>query len=271
MDAPAVLPASKDDFAKASAMNRKVNALGPWATKIFFSEVQALYLPALLRTFYTNSIGDFDFTDPAMFAYYSSIANATSNSPYADRFVRERQDEAITFKVSLVEMIIEMSDWVKDDRLAKSIEVIPGLLSCLTSLNGSIHLQKDLSRPPIPPLPKAIRAQLLDVVPRLRSIQHHVVRYSEDFAISVRLVEALANEDDNPRTDSARDPYMEAGGYVSFFACAANEGEVEFGAVPCQKKDLKACSVCKTVRYCSPAHQRLRWKDHKRFCFAPTW
>lgn len=49
-----------------------------------------------------------------MFAYYSSIANATSNSPYADRFVRERQDEAITFKVSLVEMIIEMSDWVKD-------------------------------------------------------------------------------------------------------------------------------------------------------------
>lgn len=40
---------------------------------------------------------------------------------------------------------------------------------------------------------------------------------------------------------------MEAGGYVSFFACAANEGEVEFGAVPCQKKDLKACSVVRRL------------------------
>lgn len=49
-----------------------------------------------------------------MFAYYSSIVNGISNSPYTDRFVRERQDEVISFKISLVEMIIEMSDWVKD-------------------------------------------------------------------------------------------------------------------------------------------------------------
>ncbi|KAL7409113.1 hypothetical protein BDY24DRAFT_404265 [Mrakia frigida] len=34
---------------------------------------------------------------------------------------------------------------------------------------------------------------------------------------------------------------------------------------------LQFCSKCKSACYCSPAHQKEDWKNHKKVCVAPRW
>ena len=53
----------------------------------------------------------------------------------------------------------------------------------------------------------------------------------------MKLLNALAHEDDDPRTDSARDGYMAMGGYVTFYSCGANEERLSLELF------LKTCSV----------------------------
>ena len=128
-------------------------------------------------------------------------------------------------------------------RLPRVIVLLPALISILADLNCSILMQKDhLTRPPPSPLPKALRNQLLLVVPRLRSLKAHIQKYPAHFYVTLDNLEAFANMDDDPRTDSARDGFMAMGGYLPFCSSAAGEGEVEFGAVPCGRKDLKGCT-----------------------------
>ncbi|KAJ6514756.1 hypothetical protein DFH09DRAFT_1196223 [Mycena vulgaris] len=37
------------------------------------------------------------------------------------------------------------------------------------------------------------------------------------------------------------------------------------------KRLLRECAKCHTVRYCCPEHQRQHWKEHKPTCFAPAY
>ncbi|KAL7410011.1 hypothetical protein BDY24DRAFT_189552 [Mrakia frigida] len=51
-----------------------------------------------------------------------------------------------------------------------------------------------------------------------------------------------------------------------------NDGEVdECAMVAGKNRKLKFCSICKSVAYCSPEHQRADWKRHKKVCVAPSW
>lgn len=40
----------------------------------------------------------------------------------------------------------------------------------------------------------------------------------------------------------------------------------ECGNTECALKDLKKCSRCNAVYYCSVEHQKLHWKEHKKLC-----
>ncbi|KAL7411627.1 hypothetical protein BDY24DRAFT_395568 [Mrakia frigida] len=55
-----------------------------------------------------------------------------------------------------------------------------------------------------------------------------------------------------------------------WLGCAADTG-----AGGCHKLEggssMKACSRCLSVRYCSVAHQRSHWKEHKKTCWEPIW
>ncbi|KAJ6512567.1 hypothetical protein C8R45DRAFT_960745 [Mycena sanguinolenta] len=37
------------------------------------------------------------------------------------------------------------------------------------------------------------------------------------------------------------------------------------------KRKLRECAKCHTVRYCCPEHQKQHWKEHKPTCFAPAY
>lgn len=55
------------------------------------------------------------------------------------------------------------------------------------------------------------------------------------------------------------------------WSCFARPAEVvashrQCAAQGCSKKGMMRCSECRSVRYCSEAHQKLAWPDHKLLC-----
>jgi hypothetical protein len=55
-----------------------------------------------------------------------------------------------------------------------------------------------------------------------------------------------------------------------FYILGGKTGSVQFTCVPCKKKwqlrDMKTCSSCKIIWYCSKKCQEEHWKQHKQEC-----
>lgn len=68
-------------------------------------------------------------------------------------------------------------------------------------------------------------------------------------------------------------------GFAPMLASVRNKLEMplkQCGATGCDKttggsETLLQCSRCKTAVYCSTAHQKTSWSEHKRICFTPTF
>ncbi|KAJ6459467.1 hypothetical protein C8R47DRAFT_139973 [Mycena vitilis] len=73
--------------------------------------------------------------------------------------------------------------------------------------------------------------------------------------------------DGEQRFGGKRDITMKAEVQQRWDVCAAKSTD----CTASNKRQLRECARCHTVRYCCPEHQREHWKEHKPTCFPPAY
>ncbi|KAL7411709.1 hypothetical protein BDY24DRAFT_395786 [Mrakia frigida] len=237
-------------------------------------EFTHLYLPELIQAHSLASASEFDNFWTRTLVLVAVVGNA-----YFDRYARKPVEGS-----NLLECLLKS--------LAENFPSHPELLDPNSSHDGrdprvvctgwlhiitSIILSRSSRTPPqgiSSPSSRLLLPSLQVLVSDLQLPRTKVVLpswYLEDATTLLRrallLIGLLKGDLDPPL-------FFESLQFVSWWRC---EGTTTAGGVLENCRDIRdgeevvACGRCRSVRYCSIAHQRAHWKEHRETCWEPIW
>ncbi|KAL7417742.1 hypothetical protein BDY24DRAFT_438058 [Mrakia frigida] len=237
----------------------------------FYAHFNALYLPSLVFAMNSLPLDDSEEVLRSVMVIFSTLQGCmvpkTSHYPPTfARFVRLETTQTLrlyTSLLGLIAFVLNLEVWTR----------APDLLFTFEALVFSIHIYLP-SAVTLPAIEPSLLEKLGAVVASLDKTRRSTpepkkARYERLYAIIepifnhgvLDLRAIMAKQVD----DTTASPW---------WTCElkrAGDEEIESCAQLEEGEEMRACSRCLAVRYCSREHQRLDWRRHRVVCFKPSW
>ncbi|KAL7411609.1 hypothetical protein BDY24DRAFT_395476 [Mrakia frigida] len=264
---------------KASAILIALNSRSDLAES-FWNELGASYLPCFLRTYFqTPFVLTEEDEDTLIFWIDMTIwAGNLILVSACPRFVRDHPDEARSFYLILTERAANLPQWVYNNNHVFPRRFFPHFLTFVRVFSQILAVH--LPEPGLPPLSFTTRkgftemaVRVLAGIPGLKAALP-ATAYSE-LAQSGAHCYALASSTAKEDLAGFKTRLLANKGGTVWWGCEYAKNKFGMGERECSRlggrEEMKACSRCLSIRYCSREHQKAHWKIHKTICFQPSW
>ncbi|KAJ7253498.1 hypothetical protein C8J57DRAFT_625591 [Mycena rebaudengoi] len=244
------------------------------ATEPITNEFAALYLPEMIQAYaaaYETRTPLANNWMDSWERYYAYVMRDCVQTMYFSRWMRGHSPESNGLMVRFAEQLARFPlEWPDSCEAQRQIErlrifVSVALRTRQCSPKHAVHIPLETR---------------LKVIPWLKNLEKLVKkeiktpRWRSEIALS-HLENALANIknslmqyfDGEQRFGGTRDLTMHAEFKQRWDVCGAKS--TDCGAS--NKRQLRECGKCHTVRYCCPEHQKEHWKEHESTCFSPVY
>ncbi|KAJ7041794.1 hypothetical protein C8F04DRAFT_1078740 [Mycena alexandri] len=238
------------------------------------NELASLHLPVMIEAY----VASFEQRKPlednwmdSFERYYSYVLGDCVQTMYFSRWMRGHSPEANGLMNTLAGQLTQLSfEWSGPYEAQRQLERLR--IFAWTALRTRQCAPKHAIH-----IPLETREKVIPYLKNLRKLVNSELKnpkWRKDLAES-DLKHALLNIknaleqyfDGEQRFGGTRDVTMRADTQQRWDVCAAKSSNCTVG----DKRQLRECARCHTVRYCCPEHQKAHWKEHKSTCFSPTY
>ncbi|KAK7006252.1 Egl nine 1-like protein [Favolaschia claudopus] len=238
------------------------------------NELASLHLPALIEA-YTSSYEirtplDSNWMD-SWERFYGGVLGDCLQTMYFSRWMRKHSPEAVGLMNTLAEQLarapMEWPHVYEAQRQLERLEIFlwAALRTRQCAPKQAVHIPLETRQKVIPYLKNLKKL----VNNELRNPKWRQDLAAQNLELALKNIEnALMHYlDGEQRFGGKRDVTMRGQVQQRWDVCAAKSSNCTVS----DKKRLRECAKCHTVRYCCPEHQRQHWKEHKPTCFAPAY
>ncbi|KAJ7882281.1 hypothetical protein B0H13DRAFT_2048275 [Mycena leptocephala] len=244
------------------------------ATEPLTNEFAAVHLPVLIEA-YTSA---YEIRKPlesnwmdSWERYYAYVLNDAVQTMYFSRWMRGHSPEANGLMTKLAGQIAQTPmEWPEVCEAQRQLERLAifmwtALRTRQCAAKHAVHIPLETRQKGIPYL-KNLRKLVTSELkrPKWRKDLAEDLLTAALKHIDTALIQYFDGEQ---RFGGTRDVTMKADVQQRWDVCAAKSSNCTEG----DKRKLRECARCHTVRYCCPEHQRQHWKEHKGTCFAPAY
>ncbi|KAJ7153689.1 hypothetical protein C8R46DRAFT_1119608 [Mycena filopes] len=204
--------------------------------------------------------------------YYADLLASCVQTVYFSRWMRGHSDAANALMNTLAGQLAQLpiAEWTGPYEAQRQIQrlkifVYAALRARQCAPKHAVHI------------PLETREKVIPFLKNLRKLVTNELRtpkwrkdLAEDFLkpALINITNSLQQYfDGEQRFGGTRDLTMKADVKQRWDVCAAKSSQCTVS----DKKKLRECAKCHTVRYCCPEHQRAHWKEHKPTCFVPSY
>ncbi|KAJ7198289.1 hypothetical protein GGX14DRAFT_470111 [Mycena pura] len=238
------------------------------------NEFASLHLPALIQAYthaYETRKPLADNWMDSWERYYAYVLRDCMNTMFFSRWMRGHSPEANVLMTTLAGQIAEFPlEWPDVCEAQRQLERLA--IFVWTALRTRQNAPKHAVH-----IPLETRKKFIPYLKNLRKLVNKELKqpkWRKDLAAS-RLEEALQHIDNSllhylegeQRFGGKHDLTMKADHQQRWDVCAAKSSNCTVS----DKRKLRECGKCHTVRYCCSDHQRAHWKEHKATCFSPAY
>ncbi|KAJ7817747.1 hypothetical protein B0H14DRAFT_3148154 [Mycena olivaceomarginata] len=238
------------------------------------NELASVHLPALIEA-YTHAYEtrkplESNWMD-SWERYYAYVLNDCMQTMFFSRWMRGHSPEAAGLMNKLAGQLAQAPmEWPEVCEAQRQLERLgifmwAALRTRQCARKHAVHIPRETREKVIPylkNLKKLVNSELRRPKWRKDLAEDHL-----KFAL-LNIDNALMHYfDGEQRFGGTRDVTMKGEVDQRWDVCAAKASLCTVS----DKRKLRECSKCHTVRYCCPEHQRAHWKEHKGTCFAPAF
>ncbi|KAL7416723.1 hypothetical protein BDY24DRAFT_378062 [Mrakia frigida] len=245
--------------------NSSMMEAGLMPDEVFITFAQ-LYLPTFLDAYrfalasfaqQTSKLDEGASSDKRHVDLYHSLLQIIIPKGPFGRDIREH-DSAVGFVSDVVDFyaasIVASND--------SDIVLLPGVISRAFLAMGSSRADRIIA---------SISSSSLDILTQRDKENTATKEQMRSLYNVFMLQEILSILKRTKSVDALRKEWPSVAGHVPWFYCERLNSTIQLREECVVTGEMPFCAKCKTVRYCSKAHQKEHWKWHKKFCFEPAW
>ncbi|KAJ7759442.1 hypothetical protein DFH07DRAFT_817604, partial [Mycena maculata] len=238
------------------------------------NEFASLHLPVLIEA-YTSA---YETRKPlaenwmdSWERYYAYVLRDCVQTMYFSRWMRGHSPEANGLMNKLAGQIAQFPlEWPEVCEAQRQLERLQiftwvALRTRQCSPKQAVHIPLETRQKVIPYLKNLrilVAAEITNPKWRKDLAKDHLTSAQKHIKVSLEQY-----FDGEQRFGGAFDLTMHAESQQRWDVCAAKSSNCTMS----DKRRLRECAKCHTVRYCCPEYQRQHWKEHKPTCFAPAY